>query len=262
MLCKQCGYYAADEAVVCPQCGAILKDGAEAGKAGAESIRQGKRAREAVKNRPQEKQEEIRRRRRAGASKATIAMPAVKDTRVSKGVIETDDEEGDWVEMSPDAEDEPEGIERRYHGVYSDESTRQAQAAAYAARHAPGHGGKMVNWFKVGLLLAAAVILVVVGGIVFLEETEAGQRLLARLGQNASSTALWAVGEELLDSGDIEGAIADFEKAKAQDAENEVVDVDGLLLLGSAYEAAGRTEDAAALYEEIYTETPSRSEAY
>ena len=40
------------------------------------------------------------------------------------------------------------------------------------------------------------------------------------------------------------------------------MDVDGLLLLGSAYEAAGRVDDAAALYEQIYTETPSRTEAY
>ena len=36
--------------------------------------------------------------------------------------------------------------------------------------------------------------------------------------------------------------------------QNGVVDVDGLLLLGNAYEAAGLTDKAAALYEEIYTE--------
>ena len=67
-----------------------------------------------------------------------------------------------------------------------------------------------------------------------------------------------------MNTGDMEGAIAKFEQAKKQDEEDELkpVDVDGLLMLGSAYEAAGRIDDAAALYEKIYTETPSRTEAY
>ena len=79
MLCKQCGYYAEDDAIVCPECGAMLRSDAD-GKGGAEAIRQGKRAREAVKNRPTQKQEEIRR-RRSGASRATIPLTPVRDTR-------------------------------------------------------------------------------------------------------------------------------------------------------------------------------------
>ena len=65
--------------------------------------------------------------------------------------------------------------------------------------------------------------------------------------------ALWYVGEEKLDSGDINGAIEYFEKAAQIDREGNAIDVDGLLLLGSAYEAAGMTDTAAALYESIYT---------
>ena len=67
-----------------------------------------------------------------------------------------------------------------------------------------------------------------------------------------------------MNTGDMEGAIVKFEMAKKQDEEDEMkpVDVDGLLMLGSAYEAAGQTDKAAALYEQIYTETPSRTEAY
>ena len=262
MLCKQCGYYAQDESIVCPQCGAVLRENA-AETEGAESIRQGKRAREAVKNRPAQIQEEIRRKRRSGASRATIPLKPVKDTR--EETPETFDPMTD--DLSGFGEDEPgedDLFERRPAAqIYSDETVRQAQAAAYAARHAPGHGTeRMVNWFKVGLIIAVLVIVAAVGGYFFLMRTETGQRLMARMGQDATSTALWAVGEEKLDQGNIEDAIRSFEKAKAQDAENGAVDVDGLLLLGNAYEADGRVEDAAKLYEEIYTETPSRTEAY
>lgn len=262
MLCKQCGYYAPDEAIVCPQCGAVLKETGSSAS-GAESIRQGKRAREAIKNRPAAVQEEIRRKRRSGASHATIPLKPVKDTRIEElpeyfdpmvdplgGVGE------DWTEKNST-------FERRQTEIYSDEETRQAQAAAYAARYAPGHAPRrMINWFKVTLVAFVLLIAAAAGGIFFLTRTMPGQILMARLGRETSSTALWTLGEEMLDRGNIEEAILNFERAKEQDAQNDVVDVDGLLLLGNAYEADGRTEEAAALYEEIYTETPSRSEAY
>lgn len=260
MLCKRCGYYAPDEAIVCPQCGAVLRENAAPGE-GAESIRQGKRAREAVKNRPALKQEEIRRKRRTGASHATIPLKPIRDTRetLPDNFDPMTDDLGGIGEEDPGEET----FERRPAPVYSDEATRQAQAAAYAARHAPGHAPrKLVNWFKVGLAAAVLLLMLIGGGYYFLKRTDPGQMLMARLGQEASSTALWKVGEEMLDQGNIGEAILQFEKAKAQDAENGVVDVDGLLLLGNAYEADGRTREAAALYEEIYTETPSRSEAY
>ena len=263
MLCKQCGYYAEDEAIVCPQCGAMMRI-STAAEDGAESIRQGKRAREAIRNRPVQKQEEIRRKRRSGASHATVPMPAVHDTRTAEKA-DYDDPRVVMESGIGDGSDEKrkrDAVERFSPAVYSDEATRQAQAAAYAATHAPGQGRRMVNWFRVGLISFIVFIIAVGLGYYFLKRTEPGQKLMARLGRDAVSTALWAVGEEMLDRGEISAAIEQFEKAKAKDAENDTVDVEGLLLLGSAYEADGRTEDAAALYEEIYTETPSRPEAY
>ena len=262
MLCKQCGYYTENEAIVCPQCGSLLRTASQGETTGAESIRQGKRAREAVKNRPLQKQEAIRR-RRSGASRATIPLSPVRDTR--EDIPEIDDirlirESG--IGDEPEEKRNLEKVERFSQAVYSDETAREAQAAAYAASHAPGQNRKMINWFKVSLVAFILVILTAAGGYFFLRKTESGQKLMARLGQEATSTALWAVGEEMLDRGEISAAIQQFEKAKAQDAENGTVDVEGLLLLGSAYEADGRTDDAAALYEEIYTETPSRPEAY
>ncbi|MBR0386671.1 MAG: hypothetical protein IJH85_02655, partial [Clostridia bacterium] len=261
MLCKQCGYYAEDDAIVCPECGAMLRSDAD-GKGGAEAIRQGKRAREAVKNRPTQKQEEIRR-RRSGASRATIPLTPVRDTREEEP--DPDDPRvvtGSGIGDGNEEHRDRNAVERFSQTVYSDEAARETQAAAYAATHAPGAPRKMINWFKVGLAGFILVVLVAAGGYFFLKRTEAGQRLMARLGQDATSTAMWAVGEEKLDRGEIGAAILQFEKAKAQDAENGTVDVEGLLLLGSAYEADGRVDDAAALYEEIYTETPSRPEAY
>ena len=262
MLCKQCGYYAADEAIVCPECGALLTPAPVGEAGGAEAIRQGKRAREAVRNRPVQKQEESRRRRRAGASRATIPLQPVKDTREEAEYEDPLVIQESGIGDGRDDARQQDAVERFTQNVYSEESARQAQAAAYAATHAPGQPRRMINWFKVGLVGFILAAMVIGSGYFFLKRTEAGQKLMARMGQEASSTAMWAVGEEMLDKGDIGGAILQFEKAKAQDQENGTVDVEGLLLLGTAYEADGRIGDAASLYEEIYTETPSRPEAY
>ena len=222
MLCRQCGYYAEEEAVVCPQCGALLRADEQSQGGGAEMIRQGRRAREAVKNRPAQIQEEIRRRRRSGASRATVPVPTVRDNR--NDIPDFDDpiltrESG----IGEERETEDDGVQRLSRPVYSDETIRQAQAAAYAATHAPGRKpGKMVNWYLRGVVLGLLIVFVLGGGYFFLKKTEPGQRLMARLGQEATSTALWAVGEEKLDYGDIASAIESFERAKAQDAEKKI----------------------------------------
>ena len=121
---------------------------------------------------------------------------------------------------------------------------------------------RMVNWMKFAIFGAVILAVLAAGGWLFLKKTDAGQRFLARLGKDASSVAYWAVGDEKMNSGDVDGAIECFETARAKDAEEGVIDVDGLLELGSALEAADRTREAADLYEEIYTQTPSRTEAY
>ena len=129
----------------------------------------------------------------------------------------------------------------------------------------------MVNWVKVTIVAFAAVFALLIGVIAFLNLTDKGQEILVYLSKTfpnikieVKSSSLWSVGNKMMNDGRIEDAIECFEKAKKQDEESEnvVVDVDGLLMLGNAYEAAGRIQDAADLYEAIYTETPSRSEAY
>lgn len=261
MLCPRCGYYSDKEDTVCPECGEIMLNSAGAPGEGAESIRQGKRARDAIRNTAAMKQAQAeKRKRRSGASRATVEMPTVQDNRQTEEpaeytVSETVYEDGD----------EDDGIfERRRRPVYDENAAAEEQALEYSLRmEEKGRTRlKTVNWIKIGIAVFAVVVLAVAGTWFFLTRTEAGQKIMARLGREATSSALWAVGEEQMNDGDIEGAITIFEKAKAQDQEEGVVDVDGLLMLGSAYEAAGRTDEAADLYEQIYTDTPSRTEAY
>lgn len=263
MLCKNCGCYADDDAIVCPECGRLLQFSPLSAEGGAEAIRQGRRAREAILTAPEKPaQKEMRRRRRSDLERADDSMPSVEDTRAADYPFEEADE--GYEERTTGIKDNGnETFERRGRPVYSDNASRAEIAAQYAAAsRPPGPPPKMINWVKVGIAALIIVIVAAAGGWFFLNRTETGQKLMARLGQNASSTAFWKIGEEKMDSGDIRGAIEDFETARALDAENDVVDVDGLLLLGNAYEADGMIDEAAALYEEIYTETPSRTEAY
>ena len=263
MLCPRCGYYSDREDTVCPECGEILNYSSSISAEGAETIRQGKRARQAIHNTAAKQSQEQKRKKRSGASHATIEMPAIQDERVQaeSSVLYTVSE----AEITEgESEEEDTGFERRRRTVYDDNAAREEEAQIYAARMEQKKRQKlrMINWIKIAVISFVVLVLAIVGGWLFLNKTDAGQRIMARFGKKANSAALWAVGEERMNSGDIEGAIADFEKAKAQDEAEGIVDVDGLLMLGSAYEAAGKLESAAALYEQIYTETPSRTEAY
>ena len=261
MLCPRCGYYAEKEDTVCPECGEILNSGTDMPYSGAEAIRQGKRARQAI-HEAAERTLEVKRRRRSGASRATVEMPALKNTEDEEEsfaeyrVSETEaagDEDGDSVVF-----------ERRRRTVYDENDDIREQARAYTEWIENGGRKrlKMVNWMKLTMAGVVLLALITAGGYFFLKETAGGQKIMARLGRETTATALWAVGEDLMDSGDVEGAIEAFEKAKLQDEAEDNVDVDGMLMLGNAYEAAGRTKEAAELYAYIYEGTPSRPEAY
>ena len=262
MLCPRCGYYTDREETVCPECGEMMNLSAGVRAESAEAIRQGKRARQAIRTAASVQTLEARRKKRSGASHATVELPAVQDDRAA--------EDAPYITVSEqeapgDGEEEADPVfERRRRSVYDENAAMEEQAMAYSARMEQ-HGRqrlRMVNWIKIGVIVFLSVILLVAGTWFFLNKTESGQKVMARLGRPATSSALWAVGEELMNQGDVDGAIAIFEKAKKQDEDDHLVDVDGLLLLGSAYEAAGKPDLAAALYEQIYTETPSRTEAY
>ena len=261
MLCPRCGYYSENDESVCPECGEILNADNGLPAEGAESIRQGKRARAAIIDAADKQMLENRRRRRSGASRATVEMPAVHDEREEEEFAAyTVSEKA--VGYNEDG-DEP-TFERRRRSVYDENAAMEEQAQAYSEWI--GKGGRQrirtVNWIKVYLAIFLFLVFVLAGTWFFLKKTDAGQKVMARMGQEATASALWAVGEELMNTGDMNGAISSFEKAKEQDEKVGFVDPDGLLMLANAYEAAERIDEAASLYEKIYTETPSRTEAY
>ena len=269
MLCQKCGYYSENDESVCPACGQILKHESGFRQQGAQAIRQGKKAREALKNKAEQKPETAEaKRRRSGASHATMEIPVVDDTR------EPGQDFFDRFTVSEDPEQNPGRgtIERRRRTIYDDEADPDQAAKYLASLEANRHQHRqMVNWMKIAMIAAIAVIVLTAGGFGFLKWTDPGQKILVRIGLHfpertmpVSAAALWAVGDEMLDSGRIDDAIACYEKAKAQDEANDKthMDVDGLLNLGSAYEAAGMIDEATELYKHIYNETPSRPEAY
>ena len=262
MLCPRCGYYSDRDDAVCPDCGEILDHIINTSEEGAEMIRQGKRARQMIHAPADRKSMEIKRKKRSGASHATIEMPSVQDSRPQERSPEFTASEEENTEE--DNRGNSQRFERRSRSIYDENSAREEEAEIYSARMESNNRQKkrMVNWIKIGLAVVILIVLVITGTWLFLNKTEAGQKFMARFGKKATSAALWAVGEERMNSGDIDGAIADFEKAMMQDEAEGLVDVDGLLMLGSAYESAGDQDAAAALYEKIYTDTPSRTEAY
>ena len=260
MLCPRCGYYTDREDTVCPECGEILNANAGMPTGGAEAIRQGKRARQAILDAAEKQNTEARRKRRSGASHATVEMPVIQDNQDEETPVYTVSEK----EILGGEEDGEPIFDRRRRSVYDENAVLEEQARAYTEWIEKGGNQRlrMVNWMKISMIIFLAAVLILAGGWLFLKKTDEGQKLMAKLGREANSSALWAVGEELLNTGDMEGAIVNFEKAKTQDEKEGLVDVDGLLMLGSAYEAVGRTDEAADLYEKIYKDTPSRTEAY
>ena len=264
MLCPKCGYYAESEENVCPSCGNILNHPIGNKTEGAEAIRQGKRAREAARKRPvQDSSLMEEHKRRSGASHATVEMPAIKDERPV---------EKDYFDSMTVSENEYSGpsFERRRHAYY-DENTNAEQAARYAVTRQEGKWvhRRMINWIKFGMIVTCVVIILVLGIWGYLKFTSSGQLIVTRtslrfqgLNLPVTSSSLWTVGEEMMNEGQIQSAIHCFEMARDMNEEEKVYNVDGLMLLGSAYEAAGQIEDAMTLYESIYTEVPTRPEAY
>ena len=253
MLCPKCGYYSERDESVCPECGNILHHFSGIPQEGPQAIRQGKRAREAVRSVQERPADRTEGRRSRSRGNSAVRLPSVRDTR---NTSEPEDTEKDPAASGGEAD-----FERRRRTFY-DDSADENTALKYLSAHEGKAPRRMVNWMKISIAAVLALMLLSAGGWVFLKKTNAGQKLLARMGRDASSVAYWAVGDEKMNSGDIDGAIECFQIAREKDAAEGVVDVDGLLTLGSALEAAERTEEAAELYEEIYTQTPSRTEAY
>ena len=113
----------------------------------------------------------------------------------------------------------------------------------------------VINWAWVGFAALILAFVLLAGAYAYLKLTPAGQVILARAGREAGAPALWTVGTEQLDRGEIPRAIATYEKALAKEPEGDDIS-HNLLLLAEAYEAAGRSKDAMGVYTRIYKENP------
>ncbi len=152
---------------------------------------------------------------------------------------------------------------------------------------------KGFNWMKFFLVIVCIAIASVVGYLVYMSQTDEGQRATARKNilssseellefaamsddptdpegneereellkkwNSAGTASYWLVGQEYLDVGDIDTAILAFKMADLLDPEN----YDGLLMLASAYEL--NNDDASA--EQVYLKlahdiSPFRTESY
>ena len=261
MLCRACGTWVEDNGIVCPNCGQLMPRG-ENTDTGLQAMRQGKRARMAAA--AQEKVPISQSRQGARrASRSEMYQSSRPDEIRVYGDADIFDGNG-----QPMGQEEG-GIERTgrrpeisvndvaYHRQDVDTKRHKSRRKTYEVHK------RMVNWMAVTLLAVALVILLAVGFVLYLRNTDNGQKLLARWGRDASSAALWEVGNEKYDVGDISGAIELFEQALAKDEESGELNVTWMLTLGEAYESAGMYDEAEELYVRVYTDiVPSSRDAY
>ncbi len=108
-----------------------------------------------------------------------------------------------------------------------------------------------VNWALLFTVLLTLVIFSVAGGYIYLRATPGGQKILARLGYEADTTAMWDIGAEYMDQGYIERAIA-IEEDAFQREPNRADIYERLQQLCEAYEMAERPADAERVYTIMY----------
>ncbi len=256
MLCPDCLTYVTDEQVVCPHCGKLLDRG-ETEEEELMRFRQGRHLRKAEEELPPPPA-------MPGSSGASRSF---EDTRP---LDSTGDDTAYYARRESLA-----GTGRMYgYGEEEGQDTpldygRSGQSPIMAHRT----GGKrtkrlmrkqlIINWVYVIIAMVVLSIAAFIGVYVYLNNTHSGQVIMARLGQDATSAAMWQVGDEYHRTGDIEKAIEYYLIARQKDTEAETPNVTGLLEMGSAYEAMDMLAEAEEVYAYVYTEVvPEAPEAY
>lgn len=266
MLCPHCKAYINADDAVCSACGVPVSAQQEE-EDSVLNIRQGRRAQQEKLN-PQQ----ARPRRAAGASHAFFEEDAADGAEQiplyggDDGVIAS----------------ERLGARERYEREPRRRAARSMVAAdevdmpgEQAARHRMERAlaeqrmekrrnarNSTTNWAAVTLAIMAGVVALAAGCYFYLSETEHGNRLLVRMGRESTAQAVWAVGKEEMDVGNIGDAIDYFLMAREQDGEDGSSIMD-LMTLGNAYEAAGMLQEAEAIYTEVFTTRDTKqTEAY
>ena len=256
MLCPDCNTYAAQDEIVCPRCGKLL-DRQTTEEEALMSFRQGRHLRRVQDELPPQ----------PVMPGNTGASRSFEDVRPR----ETAEDTGAFYSRR-----ETLASTGRYYGL--EDGVLDNAPIDYGLNAAPtimaqGHRSsrakrtirmkRLINWAWVLIGCIVLVIALVIGAYVFLTKTPSGQVIMARMGRDATSAAMWQVGQEYLHTGDIDRAIEYFLIAREKDAEAGEHNVTGLLQLGSAYEANAMYPEAEEVYAFIYTEVaPAAPEAY
>lgn len=258
MLCPNCHAYASADAIRCPKCGMPLNlpdDGEKQEDSDLLSFRQGRHL-AAHQQAPLPPKKPNDRRRRG-----SHAMENVPDATQEAAAY--DEEKHVYGENDPflDSEVLGQGAAMPEDIAYGKRAPKaHLKGEKRSDKHNPLHRG--INWMVVLLCAVVAAIGMVFGAYMFLTRTDSGQVLMARMGREANAAALWQVGEERMNNGDLSGAIDYFVKANEQDGK-ENANVSGLLMLGNAYEANGELDKAEEVYAYLYTDiVPSATDPY
>ncbi len=256
LLCPDCNTYAAQDDIVCPRCGKLLD------------------------RQPTEEEELMRFRQGRHLRRTEAEVPPPPVTPGSTGASRSfeDTRPRETAEETGAAYSQRERLARtgRYYGLedglmddtpmtygVSENPTIMLQSQRRSRAKRGLRMKRLVNWAYVLIGCFVLCIALLIGAYVFLTRTPSGQVIMARMGQDATSAAMWQVGQEYLHTGDIDQAIAYFLIARAKDEEADEPNVTGLLQLGSAYEANDQLDEAEAVYAYIYTEVvPSAPDAY
>lgn len=275
MICPKCNTSNRDYLVVCEGCGELLPyTGYRADEA--EKIRQGLQAQRLVAEEmlagevedpvePPKAREDIRQGRdSAEQTRQGRSEPPRHETGPAADAAAPEDEPRIYGD---DPEEDNEIVHRdgKQRDVYGEPHVARAVEAVRkpTRRRADRYKNKRpINWVRVGLAGVVAVLLAVIGVMLYMTNTPGGQRIMARMGREANSAALWEVGTEKYDTGDVMGAIDMFRRAMEQDGEDNV-NVPGVVTMATAYESLGQVDEAEALYRYLYTDVvPSAAEPY
>ena len=264
MLCPECGRYSTENPFGCPYCGKMVEQTQlDADEEELMRFRQGRHLRQSEKP-----AEEPVRRRRSGASRSfeDIQPPvtpestgeiygrqeSLSNTGFCYGEEGTEENLRNEMELEELRKRSPKGLPEQK--VKPMRRRRLNRHVSYQ---------KVVNWAYV---IIATVVLLIVGTLsflLFLRNTATGQVLVARWGYDASATAMWTVGEECYERGDVYKAIEYFTAARTKNEEAGEHNESGLLLFGEAYEAQGDLPAAEEVYAYVYTVVNKKSaEAY
>ena len=271
MICQRCGTYMSDEALTCDHCGTLLSGYSSlSSMTGVRALRQGR-----VDSVPPVLPDDPR-----------TDVPEYGDYDMSPLPLEQ--ERGARRKVAPKGLNSFASRPSTHRGV---PVNARGLSRHIVYGHAKTHAVKQhpVNWMLVSLLALVLVILTAAGYWFYMSGTDEGQRATARraveaaseftlelassrddlrkkeredlLGnlESAHTQAYLLVGQEYIDTGDLDSAIMSFRIANILKPE----DYDGLLLLANAYELNNDPAAAETVYLGLCDMVaPSRTEAY